>query len=359
MPLMQDIPPVAEQVQPPSPETLYQQGVAARRAGRAAEAAALLAAVVQARPEDVDARLNLGLALFALDRLDEAEREFARVVADSPTYLEAHVARARTASRRGDTAAALLHLSQAEALGPGNPDIAEARRSVMASEAPGWQIDATVARSDLGADLASWEEVSLGLLRQINPRTSIGASVASTERFGLRDVYIEASINRRFSWGGGYLALGGTPDADYRPEAALRAGVEVPVGRGVATTLDTSAARFPVGTISSVQPGIQWSGASGRLTVGARWINTWDENGDRQDGFALRSTVAVHERLTLRIGFADAPETSEGVTTPVVSHSLGVEFAVTDRIDIRLTGVDEDRGAYDRREVSVGLGLRF
>jgi len=359
MPLVPALPPAAEQVQPITPDAAYAQGVAARRAGRDAEAAALLAGVVRARPDHVDARLNLGLALLALDRLDEAERELEAVVERAPAYADAHLALARIAQRRGDRPTAQQRLARTEALQPGGADAAALRAALERGSEPRWRLDMTVAESDLSGGLSPWRETTLSLTRRLDDRTSVGASVEHTERFGRSDTYLEAVGGRRFGWGGGYVALGGTPDADYRPELALRGGLEAPVGGGFAATLDGSVARFPVGTIRSLQPGLQWTGLSERLTLGARWINTWDETGERQDGYAVRGALTVHPRLTLRAGFADAPETSEGVTTQVVSRSLGVEFGLTERLTLRLNGVDEDRGAYDRREIGVGLGWRF
>jgi YaiO family outer membrane protein len=193
----------------------------------------------------------------------------------------------------------------------------------------------------------------------MNARTTLTASLEATQRFDRRDTYLEASVSRRFARGGGYLAAGGAPDADYRPEFALSGGGEVPVGAGFAATLDASVAWFPVGAITTVQPGVQWSEATGRLILSARWVNAWDETEARQDGYALRASLAVTSKVTLRSSLADAPETSEGVTTTVLSRSLGIDLALTDQVVVRLTGTHEDRGTYDRRELALGVGWRF
>ena len=199
----------------------------------------------------------------------------------------------------------------------------------------------------------------VGVARRLDERTTLSGSADWTERFGRTDLHVEAGVARRWSWGATTLSVGGTPDADYRPELSVRGGLERPVGAGWAVTLDGSLSRYPVGTVSSLQPGVQWSDASGRIQLGARWVNTWDENDARQSGYALRGAFAVHPRLTLRAGFADAPETDQGVTIPVVSRSLGLEFAATERVTVRLNLLDEDRGAFDRREIGLGLGWRY
>ena len=358
MPIVQTPPPVAEQVSPVPAQTAYERGVAARRAGRAGEAAALLAEAVRARPDDVDARLNLGLALIALDRVEEAERELTLVVQAAPNYADAHLALARAASRRGDREAVERHLARVQALDPRNPEIARLRQDDETSQ-DAWRADVRLARSDLSAGLDPWDEASVAVARRIDPRTTLAASAEMTRRFGRRDVYVEVLASRRFGWGGGYLAGGGAPDADHRAELALRVGLEVPIGHGVAGTLDASLSRFPVGTITSVQPGLLWSSADGGLVASARWINTWDEADTRRDGYALSASARLTTRLVLRAGYADAPETSEGVATPVVARSLGFDVMVAQGVVFRATAVQEDRGAYDRREVSLGLGWRF
>lgn len=359
MPILPALPPAVEQVQPASPDQAYAQGVALRRAGRDAEAAALFAEVLRQRPADVDARLNLGLSLLALGRLDAAERELNTVVEQAPAYADAHIALARIAQRRGDRAEAERRLALAEAARPGDPAVAALRTQLAAPEEPRARIDLSAAESDLSQGLSPWRQVVVGAARRLDDRTTLSASADWTERFDRTDLYLEAGVAHRWSWGATTLSLGGTPDADYRPELSVRGGVERAVGAGWAVTLDGSLSRYPVGTVSSLQPGVQWSDASGRVQLGARWINTWDETDARQTGYALRGAFAVTPRLTLRAGYADAPETDQGITIPVVSHSLGLEFAATERVTVRLNVLDEDRGAFDRREIGLGLGWRY
>lgn len=359
MPILPALPPAAEQVQPATPDQAYARGVALRGEGRNAEAAALFAEVLRQRPADIDARLNLGLALLALGRLDDAERELGTVVEQAPAYADAHIALARIAQRRGDRAAAERRLALAEAARPGDPAVAALRTQLATPKEPRTRIDVSVAESDLSQGLNPWREVMVGIARRLDDRTTLSASADWTERFDRTDLYLEAGVGHRWSWGGTTLSLGGTPDADYRPELSVRAGVERPVGTGWAVTLDGSLSRYPVGTVSSLQPGVQWSDASERIQLGARWINTWDETDARQTGYALRGAFAVTSRLTLRAGYADAPETDQGITIPVVSYSLGLDYAATERVTVRLNALDEDRGAFDRREIGLGLGWRY
>lgn len=359
MPIPLALPAIVDQVEQASPDAAYAQGLALRRAGRNAEAAAVFGEVVRVRPDDLDARLNLGLSLMALGRLDDAQRELQVVVDRAPDYPDAQIALARIAQRRGDRVEAERRLALAEAARPGDGEITAVRTQLAVPPDPRGRIDLVVAESDLNGGLSPWREATLGLGRPLDDRTTVSATAEWTERFGQSDLYLEAGVGRRWDWGAVSVSLGGTPDADYRPELALRAGLERPIGAGWAVTLDGSLARYSIGTVSSVQPGLQWSDGSGRLLLGGRWIGTRDETGDRQSGYALRGTLLVHPRLTVRAGFADAPETDQGITFAVVSRSLGLEFAVTSTLTLRVNTLGEDRGGFDRREIGLGLGWRY
>ncbi len=65
-------------------QTVYDTAVADRRAGRYAAALAGFQAVLNAEPANLDARLNLGLTLLALDRLDDAEAALETVLEAAP-----------------------------------------------------------------------------------------------------------------------------------------------------------------------------------------------------------------------------------------------------------------------------------
>ncbi|MDQ3126561.1 MAG: tetratricopeptide repeat protein, partial [Pseudomonadota bacterium] len=86
--------PVAVAVQA-DPGRLYASAVADRLAGRPAEAVTKLEQVLAMRPDDVDARLNLGLALLALGRLEEAEAALLAVTRQTPDYTDAWMGLAR------------------------------------------------------------------------------------------------------------------------------------------------------------------------------------------------------------------------------------------------------------------------
>jgi len=351
-----DVPVEVVQQVPAPIEARYAAGVAARRAGRHGEAVALFNGVLAEQPANVDARLNLGLSLLALGRLDEADAAFRSVLATAPGYADAEVGRARVAQRRGERAAAFESAGRARRLEPERPDIQALVREL---EPTPWRVDLDAARSTLSSGLPEWTEQRLAVSRRLTEDWDAGLAIERTERFDDVDIYTEARLDRRASRGSAYVALGGAVDADYRPELALRAGTVIAMGGGLSATLDGSAARYGVGTVLSLQPGAAASLFADRLNLWARWINVRDETGSHRQGYALGGAFQATDRLRLRAAFADAPESSEGVTIDVRARSLGVDFGVTDRATVRVTATSEDRGAYDREEIAVGLGWRF
>jgi YaiO family outer membrane protein len=339
------------------PQSLYQSAVADRLAGRPAEAVPKLEQVLAARPDDVDARLNLGLALLALGRLDEAEAAFRDVTRQTPAYADAWVGLARVEQRRGDTEAARRMAEEAARLAPGNAEV----RSLQASlePPPAWRVDAAAARSRLSGGLPDWTEARVSVSRRLADGWSASGAVEVTERFDNTDVYLETRLDRAFDGGALYVALGGAPDADYRPEIALAAGGEMRLTDRVAATLDASVARYPTGTVTGLHPGVRVSLPGDRVQLSARWINVRDENGVHRSGYAALARWRATDRIALRAGYADAPESSDGATVDVQAWNVGADLDLTERLILRIGLLSEDRDAYDREELSVGLGWRF
>lgn len=339
------------------PQSLYQSAVADRLAGRPAEAVPKLEQVLSVRPDDVDARLNLGLALLALGRLDAAEAAFLDVTRRAPAYVDAWVGLARVHQRRGYLPAARRAASEATRLAPGDADV----RAVQASleSPPPWRLDVALAKSRLSGDLPDWTESRVSVSRRLGDGWNAAAGVEVTERFDDTDVYVDARLDGSFRGGAFYVALGGAPDADYRPEIALTAGGRARLTPRIAATLDASLARYPSGTVTGLHPGIQVTLPGDVIQLSARWINVRDENDVHRSGYAALGRWQATERLAIRAGYADAPESSEGATADVTAWSLAADLGVTDRLTVRVGLLSEDRQAYDREELTVGLGWRF
>jgi YaiO family outer membrane protein len=339
-----------------APAALYAAGVADRRAGRHEAALAAFDAVLAQAPDDVDARLNRGLTLLSLERLDPAAADFARVLELAPDYVDAHIGLAQVAQRRGDLVQARLAAAAAARAAPERADVQALQRALRGP--PAWRVDLDVSRSALGAGLPDWTEVRVGAGGRVAPRWGVAVAGEWTERFGRSDIFAEARLDRRFTWGGLHAGLGAADKADYRPRTVLRGGGELRLG-AAALTLEASSARFSTGDVATVQPGVAVEVGHGRLRLSARAIQLWDERDVRRSGYAVGAVWAATPALRARFDYADAPETSEGVTIDVRSVGVSGEWDVSEALSLRLGGLHEDRGAYDRRMLQIGVGRRF
>lgn len=344
------------QVAPANQEQTYQAAVAARQAGQMGRALAGFEQVLAQTPENVDARLNMGLTLLALGRLDEAEQAFERVLQQTPDYIDARIGLARVARRRGQMDLARQHTDVAMAMDPSRPDTRALYRDLNGIVTR-WDID--LSQSQLSGGQADWTEQRIGVSHSPSRTWTLAGAVERTERFGLEDILIEARAARRWQGGHAYFGVAATPDADYRPEQALLLGGSVAVSSGWELTLDASRSRYPVGTVSSLQPGVAAELAEGRLRLAGRWIQTWDELDISRQGYALSATWRTTDRFRLRADFADAPESSSGATLDVQARSIGFEYDLTQHVSVRGYGLSEDRGAVDRNAIGLGLGWRY
>lgn len=347
----------------PSPAGEYEAGVAARIAGDTRRAVALLRQATEQEPDNSDAHLQLGLVLLAAGDLDGAEAAFRRTLEIAPAYEDARVGLARVAQRRGDSRAALAALKP---VGPGNRDAAglRAQLTATAADAYRWRIDVDGNHSWLEGNQRNWREGAVRLGYQISADTALSGAVEVSRRFGTTDVYGEVRVDHRLSPGNSfYLAAGGTPEADFRPEWQIGAGGSARLRGGAnptSLTLDARQAHYAVGDIQTVSPGVEQYVANGRAWLSARWINIFDETGKHRSGWLARGDLMAAKRLRLFAGAADAPDVSEGVVIDTFSLFGGISYDLTARSTLRLSVAHEDRklGA-DRLQLGLGLGWRF
>lgn len=196
----------------------YEEAVAARRAGDPERAVALLRPLVEADPDHVDARLQLGFALLALERIDEAEQAFRTVLAAAPDYADARIGLARIAQRRGDRTAALAELRLVPA---GYPELEALRRQLTAVPAArrSWRLEIDGSYSALEDDRSDWQELAVQLRHDLSAVTALTGRAQAARRFGFDDVYGEIRLDRILSDRlRAYASVGATADPDFLPE---------------------------------------------------------------------------------------------------------------------------------------------
>lgn len=330
-----------------------------RLAGRAAEAAQLLERVVAARPNDADIWLELGLARAAGGSLVAADQALARAEALAPTYLDVQIARARIAYFRGDLAEARRQLARAAALAPDNPEVRELASQLSHAAAARWRLDAGYSQARLSRSLPVATEATASLTRMLPGGSALTAAVDQVRQFGRSDSFIELQAARPF----GYLALGATPHANFRPQWSVRGGLSThlrPLAGGWSGQLglDAGWARYPVGDVRGLHPSLTLARGE-QIALQARWINVLDERRRYRSGYALRGDWRAAPKLRLVAGWSSAPESDQAVTVNVRTVTSGVVLQAGEATTLRLDLAHEKRPSYDRDVVAVGIARRF
>lgn len=316
------------------PQSDYEAGVEARQAGRPAEAKRLLEAWLNAHPDDVDARLQLAYTELALGNLNEAEAGFEAVLRQSPNYRDARDGLAQVAERRRA------------------PEFGSRGHAVLEG-----------ALSDLSGSAAAWREVALDVEAPIGGSATMGARAAYYDRFGLEDVELTGRIGLHPSeniWVRAHL--GGTPDADFRPELDIGGGLDLRVTQAPATvvTFDAAYQRFPLQDVVSFNPGIVRYLDSGRGWITLRGIGTIADGGPLQVGGLLRGDLIPAEGWQLFAGISNGPDTDLGVVTRVTGLFAGVEVPLGERFGvIGSIGHDWRETGFDRTDFRLALKARF
>lgn len=342
--------------------TAYEQAVAHRLAGRHLEAVERFRAVLEAEPDHVDALVGMGLSLLSLDRHAEVEIALRRAVTLAPEYWDAHVGLARVSLAQGDPVTARSRLGPVLAAEPGHADAAALARRLASSDSarpPRMRADLWRGRSELSDGLPPWSQAGAVITAGLSGGWSGSAAVERTVRFDRSDVYFEAGAGRAFARTGSWrVAVGGTPDADHRPELALRSSVSVPVRSGWSFVADGGWARYPLVEVLSFSPGLEVA-LHDRLTLMGRWVAAAPKDEDLLSGYSVRADWAATDRIRATLSWADAPESSEGRPVEVETLSLGLATPLSDRVSLRLTGAHETRESFTRDELVVSTAVRF
>lgn len=334
--------------------------------GQLDEAERRVQALLGLRPDDPEA-LALHARLFlARGQERAAEDDFAAIVAADPTNVEALVGLGDARRARYREERALEAYRAALALDPASADI----RARFDFDPPTrWRLDLTGAYSDLSDGNDTWREGAIRLGYDMSPDTTFSLGADLSSRFGSFDAYLEGRVDHRVTpWLSAYVLLGGTPDADFRPDWQLGAGAGLRLlpgselgflGPSVAT-LDLRHADYATGAIQTVNPGLEQYLWDGRLLVTGRWINTFDEHQGHNSGWFLRSDFQVLDRLRVFGGLSDTPDISDGLVLDTFTTFGGAVLDISERVSISGSVTHEQRDvAYDRTEFSLGIGLRF
>jgi len=401
-------------------EILRMEGRAARLTGQFDDAVLKLGEAAQSEPDNADIQVELGLTLAGLKRYAEAAAAFRRALERAPGYTDAelglarleyfqgHFAQARAmaiqlAEREPESEAAALVAQIDKAIDAENAAIRaqELRKAGKASAprkgtqalpprpamrpvaridlsggldlsppstpATRWRIDLDGSRSTLSGNRPTWLEATSRLGYEIRPGTTLSGGIQEAKRYGKDDTSLDARLDRKLSPSTSfYLQGGGTPDADFLAKWSLGAGGAVRLyqqaGLFAATmlTLDARTAEYTTGATQTYSTGLEQYLMGGRLWLTLRWIHLVDADGGHHNGGLARADVIVNDRLRVFAGYANAPETDEGLTVDTSSMFGGVICGLREHTDLKVSFAHEEReGRFDLNSVSTGVTYRF
>ena len=329
-----------------------------RRAGRPAQAATIAQCVLERYPSDADAWFELGAAKSAIDQRAGARQAYLHALDLAPTNDDARLGLARLAWWDGDHVGARHWLSSISAARSQDPAVLELQRTLNAAEASPvlWRADLALAQSKLTRDLPDWTEARASFFRR-DGAAGLGLSIEYARRFEREDLYIEGQVTRQFGNATWSIALGGAPDADFRPETSVRIGAETTSGpwqfSAIAARSEYAAgpiAKLDFRTLHNFGDGVQ-------VFLQAGVVN--DENGENHLGYGLGANWRLRAGPSLDAGWSDGAESSDGFTVEVQAITVGMTFEVSDAVRVRAGLTHEMRDAYDRTEAGLSLARTF
>jgi len=345
-------------------DDVYARAVKARKAGDNTDAITQLQTLLAQQPDDVDARLQLALALRAAGRGAEAEQELQAVLRQAPGYKDARVALAELELARGDAAAAKATLGPELMSTPGDADTSAlvARLTATAKPAPLWRLDANGAISDLSRGLPDWKEADLSLSRKVDAHSAVTASVQQIERFGIQETYVEGAYDRGWSGGEISIAAGGSLKATFRPAFAVHSEALLNPWRNSPWTvaLTGNYSQYVAGDVETVSAGADRVIFGDRGKLSARFIVTHDETNQTLYGYSAGASWRFAPRFDASAAYVDAAETDTGVTVRVRSEALAGNLVLNDATTLHASITNEAReNSYDRVEFGLGLTAKF
>lgn len=369
----------AETKSPVSAQQLYEAGVRARMDGHFEQAASDLRSASVLEPKNADIRLQLGLALAALKRFDEARQELSLALTLTPDYVDVEIALARLDLWQGRMADARTRAERLHRASPQHSDLrrlnesiadAERQQTRQASDAPTLRLsrfDGSISYAELSGDRTPWREVSLAASFAANDGTTLTALLERATRFDRHDTLFGGRIDTLIAPEFGVSAgLGGTPSADFKPQAVVSAGawwrkpIHADAFDAARLGIDARHATFTTGDVTTMILSLEIVAFDGDANFTGRQINVIDETGAYQSGYALQLRIEATPELAILCGWSQAPDTSEGRTFETRTLFAGVQTTLVDPVVATATYAhDELEGLYQRSTGTVALSYRF
>lgn len=357
--------PLSAQVTPPD----ITAAITARNAGDYPTAIAGLEAADRAYPGDPTILRLLGTTYAFAGRHAEAITVLERAQALAPRDQDIALALARTYLWSGRLADASQTAAAIAASDPGNAELPALTQSIdraragepAATRRPQVAISQGASHVDVGGRRQSWFETTAALSVPISTRAALSGEVNLESRSGVIDTRFQLRFDRRIGQASSaYLAVAGTPNANFRESRGVRAGGETRVAGPLTLSLDLRYANYGQTTIWVVEPGVRLHTRDERFSLGVRSINFWGELRRHQIGWALRAEAQPVGPVRFYAGGATYPDTEAGITRRLRSGFFSVAVPIGNRLGLRVTYEHENRASsYTRNSAVLGISWRL
>jgi len=384
---------------PESPDAQLGLARLASRRGDYEQASVSVERVLADYPDNVDALLLKGRLSYYDGDLETAEETLRRAAQMSPDYADVLIVLGDVLYVRGAYEEARQTYQAAERIAPDSnlvrsrlarsfrPEAPPVRRAGAEPEVlePGsnpddepvdveetgeklrWRVDGAFSYSELTEPRPPWREFSGQITYFGDNDLAYHARVETYERNRRKDTYMQAGIDARLSESlSAYFALGGTPNANFRPRWQVLAGGAARLWQGKDVvgpslfTLDTKWSVYSGGDVTTITPGIEQYLFSGAVWFNARLSNTRNEQGQWLHGWNVRVNWLPRDDLRVYAGFGEDPETVNNRTFLTQAYSAGGVWALSERTEFRLDFLHEDRlDSYVRNSVTFTVTKKF
>ncbi len=316
-----------------------------------------------------DVRFTRARILSWDKQYDEAAREFDRLMLDYPGNPDIQNAYGYLEYYRGNYDRADNLFNKVLAAYPGYEDArtglkrTQDARDEFRRNNHRWRLDVNGGTSSFDNGQADWNYQSARAERQLDD-VAVHGGVTRYERFGMTDVEliggVRSNTDSAWDW---QLEAGFTPSSDFRPET----GAKARLGRTIETAGDTvihASLGYHIddykttGTVQQLTPQLT-AYLDNDIVLNGRLIHVM-QDGISDTGWMVSGSAPVADRLSLRAGYANAPETVNGITIDTESIFGGVTYSVTNSLDLHATYTLDDReNTYKRDALNVGITQKY
>nr|WP_245405830.1 YaiO family outer membrane beta-barrel protein [Sphingobium sp. Sx8-8] len=329
-------------------------------------AVALLEQADRDFPDDPEILRLLGSAHAFAGHYPQAIAILKRAQTLAPDDNDIDAALARAYMWSGDRAAAEAMVAQMERRSPQDAEAAAIRRQLESkpSATRGFGLAVAQGFSRVSFDNRpgqNWTTTTLAVYGRARPGTTLALAAEREDRENFVDTRIEGRIDQRLGpHVHAYVAVAGTPHANFREKWGISGGIEADVAPFATLLADLRHAEYRDVAVTSFLPGIRLTPARLGVSATLRMINLWDEQGTHRSGVSGRIDGTLTKGVTLYGGAATYPDTEAGITRQVHSLFVGGTLPLTDRLRLR-AGLDYDRrqASYTRKGGSIGLQFGF